>query len=96
MGLPGKFEESQMKMQAKDISDKDFLAAVLAESLLKGAMDEWTMYWDVVNRLDVNWKVAMAKFRKLEKRKLVDGCACGCRGDWVLTQSGIDLLGETK
>lgn len=37
-------------------------------------------------------KVALAKMRSLINRGLVDGCACGCRGDFVLTEKGIDYL----
>jgi hypothetical protein len=29
-------------------------------------------------------KVALAKMRALIKRGLIDGCACGCRGDFTL------------
>lgn len=29
-------------------------------------------------------KLALAKMRKLIKKKLVTGCACGCRGDFDL------------
>lgn len=29
------------------------------------------------------YKVALAKMRSLCKRKLVNGCTCGCRGDFV-------------
>lgn len=31
-------------------------------------------------------KVALAKMRSLIKRKLVDGCPCGCRGDFRLPE----------
>lgn len=30
------------------------------------------------------YKVALAKMRALIKRGIVDGCACGCRGDFEL------------
>lgn len=48
----------------------------------------WAMCWRVHDRVNeamgfaVPWKVVLAKYRQLEKRKLVDGCGCGCRGDW--------------
>lgn len=29
-------------------------------------------------------KLALAKMRQLVKRKLVEGCCCGCRGDFEL------------
>lgn len=33
-------------------------------------------------------KVALSKMASLIKRGLVDGCACGCRGDFALTDQG--------
>lgn len=33
-------------------------------------------------------KLAQAKMRQLIRRGLVDGCGCGCRGDYRLTQHG--------
>jgi len=30
-------------------------------------------------------KVMMAKFYKLEKKGIVHGCSCGCRGDYHLS-----------
>jgi hypothetical protein len=33
-------------------------------------------------------KVALAKMRSLIKRGLVAGCACGCRGDFEITDEG--------
>jgi len=35
---------------------------------------------------DVPEKVVLAKLRKLLKRGLVAGCACGCRGDWRVVE----------
>jgi hypothetical protein len=40
----------------------------------------------------VPWKVVLAKFRRVKKRGLVDGCDCGCRGDFELTSKGRELL----
>ncbi|MCK5021473.1 MAG: hypothetical protein KAS32_30960 [Candidatus Peribacteraceae bacterium] len=37
-------------------------------------------------------KLLLAKMRKLIKRGLVDGCACGCRGDFVITKKGKETL----
>jgi len=33
-------------------------------------------------------KVVLAKMRSLIKKGLVDGCPCGCRGDFALTARG--------
>lgn len=57
----------------------------------------WVMVWDAhpeVNRLmgEVPFKVFMAKFKALYKRKLLDGCDCGCRGDMQITLKGKALM----
>jgi hypothetical protein len=36
-------------------------------------------------------KVVMAKATKLDKRKLISGCGCGCRGDFEVTAKGREL-----
>lgn len=30
------------------------------------------------------WKVLNAKLASMRRRQLIDGCPCGCRGDWRL------------
>lgn len=37
-------------------------------------------------------KVGLAKMKAMIKKKLVDGCACGCRGDFVITDLGRETL----
>ena len=39
-------------------------------------------------------KLALAKMKSLIKRGLVDGCACGCRGDFEITDKGIESLNK--
>ena len=34
-------------------------------------------------------KLQLAKMKQLLKAGLVDGCDCGCRGDWQITQKGL-------
>ncbi len=52
----------------------------------------WVMTWDLGPHFAVPWKVLMAKLRGLKARDLIDGCTCGCRGDFVLTESGRALV----
>lgn len=40
----------------------------------------------------VGYNLARAKMANLIKRGLVDGCTCGCRGDFYITQKGINFL----
>lgn len=37
-------------------------------------------------------KLVLAKMRMMIRRKIVDGCPCGCRGDFVITDSGKAML----
>lgn len=75
-------------IQAKDISDEDFIAAVQEASRQAakrwGAKDAWAMVWDVTAILGVPEKVVRAKAERIIKRGLMDGCTCGCRGDFDL------------
>lgn len=89
---------------ARDIPDRLFLEAVAAA----GGTGEFTcaMRSDVTRLFalprdrdkpsheipGVPWKVVLAKFRRVKGRGLVDGCDCGCRGDWYLTDKGWAVL----
>lgn len=37
-------------------------------------------------------RLALAKMKTLMRRGLVDGCSCGCRGNFELTEKGYLLL----
>ena len=39
-------------------------------------------------------KLFLAKMRNLFAKGLVRGCDCGCRGDYVVTEKGCDLIGR--
>jgi hypothetical protein len=45
----------------------------------------WTTVsrWEVGDALEGKYpeKVVLAKLRRMIRRKLIDGCGCGCRGD---------------
>lgn len=41
-------------------------------------------------------KLQLAKMRQLMHRGLVDGCACGCRGDFELTEKGWAAIGKER
>lgn len=70
-----------MRVQAKDISDERFLAAVA--KVARGPM-RWAMRGDVTAELGFPEKVVLAKARKLILQKKLRGCFCGCRGDFEL------------
>lgn len=71
-------------MQAKDLSDAVVLEA-LAKVRGKHGVSRWSSLWDVQAALaDVPPKVVLAKLRSMVKRNIIDGCCCGCRGDFEL------------
>lgn len=41
-------------------------------------------------------KLALAKMKQLHKRGLVGGCPCGCRGDFEITDRGIEFIGKKR
>lgn len=82
-------------MQCKDIPDRPIL-----EYLANAG--QWVMRW---RNPDPEWKcvldamppgvpdkLVLAKMQKLIDRGLVDGCTCGCRGDFELTEKGRDVV----
>jgi hypothetical protein len=76
-------------MKAADIVDADILEAV------RGRMPSaigWTIAREAFSSFPE--KVVLAKLRQLWKRKLIQGCPCGCRGDWNLTDAGQAALSD--
>lgn len=76
-------------VKAADIPDDAFIAAVRSTRAVDGSLDDdhWRMRWDVQATLEGNLgpipeKVFLAKARRLMNRGLLDGCPCGCRGDY--------------
>jgi hypothetical protein len=66
---------------AKDIPDEAVLHAVL--DLGAPHVAKWAFLWDIQAKLaQYPPKVVKAKLASLVKRGLLDGCACGCRGDF--------------
>jgi len=72
-------------LQAKHISDEDFLVAIREDcrrrSLEWGFESTMGITWLIAEILGVPTKVANAKAKSLIKRGIITGCTCGCRGD---------------
>lgn len=67
-------------MQAKDILD-DTVLSVIDQKLERERM--WTHVQDLQAAMpNIPRKVLLAKMRSMIRRGIVDGCACGCRGDF--------------
>lgn len=85
-------------MQCKDIPDRPVL------EFLKKLGGVWATWFDCEPRLQntvlhsmpsgTPRKLVLAKMRTLMRRGLVDGCGCGCRGDFELTDKGRAFLFE--
>ncbi len=84
---PNEGPRSDRKLwQAKDITDARMFAA-LAEVRGKHGVPTWSSLWDVQDVLsDIPPKVVLAKLRSMVKRKVLNGCCCGCRGDFELPE----------
>lgn len=54
----------------------------------------WVFAWDLEKELGLEntGRLLLAKCEALIKKKLLDGCPCGCRGDFELTRAGRALL----
>lgn len=95
---------TKRQTQCKDIPDRpilEFLASLPVSEW--GDVRVWCTHWpdkglampSVASAMppDLPEKLYLAKMRMLLRRGLVDGCGCGCRGDWHITEKGRVWLG---
>lgn len=97
------------RMQAKDITSLAFLQAVVVCGIERERL--WANRWDVTAVLagypecikstprvypELPVKVVLAKAKALISAGIIDGCACGCRGDWELMPETAEVLGLVK
>jgi len=83
-------------MKCKDIPDLPILEFI--QGLNKPAIMS-SGYENSVERSMPEWtppKVQLAKMHMLSRRGLINGCTCGCRGDFELTEKGIQFLLNKK
>ena len=52
----------------------------------------WIARWDIERLYGIPEKLVLSKARSLIKRELMEGCDCGCRGDFEITDAGRALL----
>lgn len=86
---------------AKEVPERLLLSVIECLGLLTPSKPErpyrWTFWWDIQDSLKANGveapeKVLRAKLAKLVKRGILDGCTCGCRGDfWVKDTAVLPL-----
>lgn len=95
-----------IKLQCKDISDRlvlEFVRSVNNRDTKPRGVT-WFYQYDsppfdnsLQNVLpNIPAKLALAKVRMLLRRGLVEGCGCGCRGDFFLTDKGKLFLDENN
>jgi hypothetical protein len=76
--------------QAKDIPDDLMLMAILScskEYVSSSRIRKLpAMLWEIQDALPYPGKVVLAKLKSMIKRKMIDGCACGCRGDFTIVE----------
>ena len=77
------------RVRAADISDAAMIVAVRA--CARGPSG-WANWDDVTDMLGFPPKVVLAKYRQLEKRKILGGCGCGCLGSFHV----LDDMGDGK
>lgn len=89
-------------MQAKDISDISVVEAIrrlrTTDWPIVGGRPHGETRWVSIMELEQVFpsaphKVVLAKARALIRKGLITGCACGCRGDFELTDAGEALQG---
>lgn len=78
------------------ISDADFVRAI---SVLRGPWHQgryqWVMVWELADYFNIHPNRIRSKVRRAGRRGLVDGCICGCRGDFELLPAGERMVRET-
>lgn len=81
-------------MQCKDIPDLPILGFIYSLDHHANCFPPEQFPDSVRNAMPpgVPSKLAYAKMRSLIRRGLVDGCCCGCRGDFELTDAGWALV----
>lgn len=83
-------------LQCKDIPDRPILE-MLAKNPTQWHNWCWTE-WNVRDAMPpaIPPKLAIAKMRMMIRRGVVDGCPCGCRGDFVITEKGLFEISSHK
>lgn len=81
---------------ARDIDNADFVFAILTVGARKRT--RMTLRWDVQAELEIKYgpipeKIITAKARRLIDSGLIEGCCCGCRGDYEVRAVTARALG---
>lgn len=80
------------RLQSKDIDDRYALTVVRDLSTIPPYR---AILWHIVDAMNAPGKLVRAKCARLVERGFLEGCACGCRGDFRLTDKGVAFLSWT-
>lgn len=90
------------KLQAKHLPDLSMLTTIAAISAAKkdenygSDVSPWVLIWELERVMPhVPEKVIRAKMKSLLRRGLIEGCSCGCRGDYYILPKGYAYLQQT-
>lgn len=86
------------RLQCKHIPDRPILEFLRS---LNGEWANWSSFGDdnSVRRAmpaGTPCLLVIAKMRQMMHRGVVDGCPCGCRGDFVITAKGLSEIGGKR
>lgn len=87
--------------QCKDVPDEPILRFLYARKYMK-IITSCVWFDGYENSIgqamppNTPTKIKIAKMAKLISRGLINGCGCGCRGDYTITQKGIEYLNAAK
>lgn len=81
------------RIQAKHVPEDEVLRWVFHENANMRLACRWRDYGNMPDSLRVfPDKVLLARLRSMRRRGLIEGCCCGCRGDFELTKKGQGAL----
>lgn len=81
------------KIKCSDIPDSNVL------EILNKTQGKWTSLWNSdLGEYFSQYppKIAFAKMRQLYKKGFTGGCPCGCRGDFEITDKGLDFINKPR
>jgi hypothetical protein len=80
------------RLQAKDVPDAKVLAEIERQCQERPCY-AGAILWDIAARLGLPENLVRAKLDGMQRRGLVTGCTCGCRGDFkVVKKNGYPEL----
>ena len=71
-------------MKTSDILDETFLSEVYRVNMHGTTFNRPATVWDLEEALGLPNKLVRSKARSLIRRGRLEGCPCGCRGDFVV------------